>query len=857
MNNKIIKSIIDSDSFKQHYKALLTKNIKSQFSHTSVEIDKHSFDVRYLLRCADMISMSDDQEILDKALRICQHTISSNEYNSKFKEKAEYILKKNGNYPLIELARKKKTITSQSSTNKRSIGEVLLTKRMENVFSISLINEESFKANKFQLSFWEKAEDNEVLSVSAPTAAGKSFIFCLYILNMLLEGSVENILYLVPTRALVTQVSEDLEITLKNKGLDVSIITLPNKDFIDDSRQKIFVLTQERLHFLLNDNNYSFDFIFIDEAHKLSDSYRGILLQHAIMRASSNKTRVIYASPFSKNPEKLLSLHKNQAKSSVYTPVATVNQNLFWVSQVPKVPKNWYIEHISDENIKVGVINLTSTPNTQIKRLSFVAYSLGKSYSGNLVYVNIPSDAEKACGIIVDQMKEDGLKPKSSPHLNDLIELCEKTIHKDFLLIEYLKYGVAFHYGNIPQIIRNKIESLFKSGEIAFLACTSTLVEGVNLSCRNIFVRGPKKGRSANKPMTSEDFWNLAGRAGRWGQEFQGNIFCLDVNNETLWPNGKPEKRIPYIITPSVDKQLNNSDNLINYIKNGTPRNESINNIDFEYLISYVIEGLTSNNESILNSLGHSPTSSEIILEINNILEDCELPSEIFQKNAGISPIAVEELYRYFKNKAKNNDLESLIPPHPSSENAVIDLTKVLSRINKYLSPNSFGFKPQATFVLSLLIIKWMNGHTVARIISDREKYNKSKGQAYKISTLIRNVLDDIENIARFRAPKYLACYNDVLLYVLKTQNQSHLADHLRDVQLSLEFGVNIKTQLSLISLGLSRTSAIEISEFMSNSDLNKVEVLNWLLANNLSKKDMPNLVRIELEEVLSRYQIP
>lgn len=854
MNKNIIASIVDSDSFKSQYRSLLTNNIRTQFSDLHYEVQEDFFDIKYLLKCADIISMSEKQEELDKSLRICQAVISSNEFSTLLKEKSEYILKKNGNYPLIELAKDKKTIKDIEAINKNSIGELLLTRKMENCFSISLGNDSSFKANNFQLSFWEKAKDNDVLSVSAPTAAGKSFIFCQYILDTLINKNIENILYLVPTRALVTQVSEDIEKTLVNHNLDFSIITLPNKDFIEDSSIKIFVLTQERLHFLLNDSSYNFDYVFIDEAHKMSESYRGILLQHAIMRASTDSTKIIYASPFSKNPEKLLSLHASKHKDSVYTPVATVNQNLFWVSQIPRAPKKWDIEHVSDTKIKIGELNLTSTPNSQIKRLSFVAYSIGKHYSGNLVYVNIPSDAEKTCGIIVDQMKSEGIEPKSSPDLEDLIELCEKTIHKDFLLSEYLKYGVAFHYGNIPQVIRHKIESLFKSGEISFLACTSTLVEGVNLSCKNIFVRGPKKGRRADKPMTSEDFWNLAGRAGRWGQEFQGNIFCLDVNNSKLWPNGKPEKRTPYIITPSVDKQMKNTLQIMQYIKDGTPRKESVEKIDCEYLISYIIEGITSNNISILNSLGSSKESSDIVSEIEVILDNCELPHEIFRKNAGISPIAIEELYDYFKQKAENDDLESLIPPHPSSDNAVVELTKVLSRINKYLSPSSFGFKPQATFVLSLLITKWMNGHTVARIINDREKYNKNKGNSYKISSLIRNVLDDIENIARFRAPKYLACYNDVLCHVLSMNNQTHLADHLKDVQLSLEFGVNIKTQLSLIALGLSRTSAIEISEFISNSDLNQNEVLRWLKENDLSNKDIPNLVLVEIEELLSKH---
>lgn len=352
--------------------------------------------------------------------------------------------------------------------------------------------------------------------------------------------------------------------------------------------------------------------------------------------------------------------------------------------------------------------------------------------------------------------------------------------------------------------------------------------------------------------MTSEDFWNLAGRAGRWGQEFQGNIFCIDINNEKIWPNGKPQKRIPYVIEPSVDKQLSNIHDLIDYIKDGTPRNSSGEFINFEYLISYVVEGITSKNTTILNSISNTESSDILIDEVKGMLTKCKLPTEIFRKNPGISPIAIESLYDYFESKVNAGEVESLIPPHPASEGAVVDFVKVLSRINKYLSPRAFGFTSGATFILSLLITKWMNGYTIARLIQDREQYLKKKKKSYKIASIIRGVLDDIENIARFRAPKYLACYNDVLTYVLNKLNKLDLIEHVDDVQLSLEFGVNIKTQLSLISLGLSRTSAIELSEFISDSELSPKSCIAWLQKNDLENLELPNLVIKEIKELLS-----
>ena len=66
-------------------------------------------------------------------------------------------------------------------------------------------------------------------------------------------------------------------------------------------------------------------------------------------------------------------------------------------------------------------------------------------------------------------------------------------------LVPLVERGVAFHYGNMPSLIRLEVERLFRSGKIRFLICTSTLIEGVNLSCRTIVLRGPRKGIGKGK----------------------------------------------------------------------------------------------------------------------------------------------------------------------------------------------------------------------------------------------------------------------------------------------------------------------------------------------------------------------
>ncbi|ELY6493486.1 histidine kinase, partial [Escherichia coli] len=100
-------------------------------------------------------------------------------------------------------------------------------------------------------------------------------------------------------------------------------------------------------------------------------------------------------------------------------------------------------------------------------------------------------------------------------------------IHKDFNLAHVLKYGIAFHHGSLPLFIRKRIEDLYSKKKINFIFCTSTLLEGVNLPTKNVFIYPFPKKTVNDEKKCRLDFWNLAGRAGRYRSELTGNIVCL------------------------------------------------------------------------------------------------------------------------------------------------------------------------------------------------------------------------------------------------------------------------------------------------------------------------------------------
>lgn len=70
---------------------------------------------------------------------------------------------------------------------------------------------------------------------------------------------------------------------------------------------------------------------------------------------------------------------------------------------------------------------------------------------------------------------------------------------------------------------------------------------------------------------------------------------------------------------------------------------------------------------------------------------------------------------------------------------------------------------------------------------------------------LIRRTMELVEQIARFRTPKYFSAYMDVLHAHLRAIGRLDLIEDELDIGTQLEFGVSSRTLLSLMELGLSR----------------------------------------------------
>lgn len=811
-----------------------------------------------LLLAGSILARSDQRVDQEAALRIATAAVSLTD-DQELNDAGAVLMGKLSNFRAVTLATDRRMVVADLE-GRLGVALRLEAQRREMDRSILVQSRGAWlQVNDFQQRFWTNAAGARWLSASAPTASGKTFLVLQWLIDQVSAGEARVAVYLAPTRALVSEIETSLKSLLGDTGMiEVSSLPLPDKYRAARAggARVILVFTQERLHLLANvlGEVLSIDLLIVDEAHKIGDNQRGVILQDAIERASraNSKLKAVFISPATQNPGELLTdAPPGVPTVTVDSDSTTVLQNLMLATQMPRKSKLWTLTlRQQSSTLPIGTLQLASTPAGLKKRLAFIAAAAGER-GGTLVYANGAGEAEEVADLISQ------LLPKLElvdPELSQLAELARKGVHQDFRLAPLVELGVAFHYGNMPSLLRLEIERLFRLGKIRFLVCTSTLIEGVNLSCRTIVVRGPRKGKG--HPMEPHDFWNLAGRAGRWGDEFQGNIICIDPEDAQAWPRGVPS-RARYPIKRESDAVLELGDGMVNYLSTrGLTDLSSIEDSEkFEQVGAYLLTTfmrLGSISAASLAKRHDAATIAKLDQALGALAEQIEIDVDLATRHPGVSAIGLQHLLEAFR--AYTGDVENLLPAEVASNDSYDRFITIMGRINKNLFP---AFTPEARIRLyALIVVKWLKGYSLARIIRDSIEWHKEVGRSFSLPELIRGTMELVEQIARFRAPKYLSAYMDVLHLHLREIGREDLVDDGLDIGTQLEFGVSSTTLLSLMELGLSRMSAVALYEKIARDDLSREECVAWI-SGRMSQFQAMDIPAIIIREVRERLSLP
>lgn len=393
--------------------------------------------------------------------------------------------------------------------------------------------------------------------LSAPTSFGKSLILD----AALRSNRFGNVAVVVPTLALIDETRRRLV------ALDSGhkVVTHPSQSL---SQRNVLVMTQERL--LEMESLPALDLFMIDEFYKLSlpggQEDRAVLLNHALRRLLKTGAPFYFAGP---NVQTLASGLPEQFEASfIATDYSTVAVDLTVLDQPPRA-----------------------------QRIGALMDLCGRLEGPTLIYCSRPESARE----VVGAMLEAGFGRPSD--LGSAADWIGREFHPQWLTGRAIRESIGLHHGKLPRALAQFQVDAFNDGRLDWLVCTSTLIEGVNTSAKNVVIYDHILNRRNLDYFT---FANIRGRSGRMRRHHVGRVFVF--------------KAPPAEDLPTVDIPLYSQGDSV--------------------------------PESLLVQLDEDELKEGSRARLRDVLTQDDVPLETIRGNVGIDPERQIELFRRVRGSA-------------------------------------------------------------------------------------------------------------------------------------------------------------------------------------------------------------
>jgi hypothetical protein len=409
--------------------------------------------------------------------------------------------------------------------------------------------------------------------VSLPTSSGKTFIAEFRILQALNQFDEDGgwVAYLAPTRALVNQLTvgfrrdfsdlgivvEKVSPALEIDGLEAGMLT----DIERSRRFRILVTTPEKLDLMLRSGweekiGRPLTLVVVDEAHGIASDQRGIKLE--LLLATINRecryAQFLLLTPFIKNgPEIARWLSPDSNKSIDLGVDWTPNDCVVAIARVDQGTDrgdfsiSLTTRHTTRNTLDIPEILTIGDPRPLGLSWSTVAKSPGKIAAATaqilqergtvIVLVDTPASTWR----VADAFKVDGNRIElNSDDLGHVQRFLADEMGQDFPLAQLLEYGIGVHHSGMSEDTRALVEWLTENQHLRALVATTTIAQGVNFPVSGVVFASHQYRLSKfpwRQDMPPEDFWNIAGRAGRVDQGDLGIVVMAaqdDAKQQTL-----------------------------------------------------------------------------------------------------------------------------------------------------------------------------------------------------------------------------------------------------------------------------------------------------------------------------------
>lgn len=403
--------------------------------------------------------------------------------------------------------------------------------------------------------------------VDLPTSGGKTTLAQFRILQALNQFAQDGgwVAYVAPTRALVAQIVRRLRKDFSLLGIKVEQVsggievdTFEDQLLSQKQAFDVLVATPEKLSLIIRNNKVvdrPLALVVLDEAHNIEDEERGLRIELllATIRRDCPATNYLLLMPFVPHADKLAKwLDPNGGKSiSLGTTAWQPNERIVGLYSLveseqrgPRNKKYWSLEyetlvttprtiHLKGRH-KAGEQNPLEIPIGRAKSLLSMTTAMATIFStrGTSIAVgdHIPHVWDMARMAAANMEAPEKLPPEVK-----LVQSFLKTdVGEDFELVSLLKKQVAVHHAGLPDEAKALVEWLAEEGHLRVLCATTTIAQGINFPVSSVFISRPEHPNKNGPPtpMSPREFWNLAGRAGRVGQDSVGVVGLATSDEE-------------------------------------------------------------------------------------------------------------------------------------------------------------------------------------------------------------------------------------------------------------------------------------------------------------------------------------
>jgi superfamily II RNA helicase len=416
-----------------------------------------------------------------------------------------------------------------------------------------------FELDDFQRdAFRALGADHSVL-VSAPTGSGKTLVAAFAVHRALCARG--KAFYTTPLKALSNQKFGELAATYgeEHVGLLTGDTTLR-------PRAPVVVMTTEVLRNMLlagSDLLEGLHTVILDEVHFLQDPYRGGVWEEVLV-LSPPEIRFVCLSATVNNATELGGwLHSIRGNTSVIVE-----------RDRPIVLRHHFAVHRreGDETVLVPLLQngrpggeglridqavrraLQSRgahwqsrargprlPVRSPRRTEIVAELAQKEMLPAIVFIF----SRAACDDAVRQVTREGVRLSDAHERAAIRAIAERRVEplsdEDLHALAYdewvegLERGVAAHHAGLVPMFRETVEECFEAGLLKVVFATETLSLGINMPARSVVIeRFTKYGGAGRATLTSGEYLQLTGRAGRRGLDEEGHAVVCWSNEITF-----------------------------------------------------------------------------------------------------------------------------------------------------------------------------------------------------------------------------------------------------------------------------------------------------------------------------------